>query len=120
MSETNENVNMLARVKRDIAAIDAAIVRVAKYLAAKPKVASALVAIGPYAAGPLAAAFMRSRSPEERLLIIAILAHLDPAGPYRGRPGPDEGSAGKETLPRKPGSPRGRGRTCQPRDAEQP
>ncbi len=113
MSGTNDSVGTLARVKRDVAAIDAAIIRLTEYLAAEAEVAlpaAALVAIGPYAAVPLAVAFMRARSPEERAMIIAVMAHLDPAGPHRGRPGPDGGSAGEETFPRRPGSPRGRAR----------
>ena len=114
MSATNENVSMLVKVNRDVAAIEAAIRRLTKYLAAEAEVAmpaaAALVAIGLYAAGPLAAALRRARSPEECAMIIAVLAHLDPAGPHRVPTETAGGSRGEATIPREPGSPRGRGR----------
>lgn len=67
---------------RDVAAVAASIVRLARHLEGEPDIAiravTALLDIGPFAAGPIATALKRSKSPHGKILNIAILARIGP------------------------------------------
>ena len=80
MARIKSSATPTDELDRDVAAVVASIRRLTKHLEAEPDIAiraaSVLLKVGPYAAGPIAAALGRSRSPQRKVLMIRLLSHL--------------------------------------------
>jgi hypothetical protein len=82
MSQSPLEVSPQVQVDRTVSSIGAAIRRLTLLLDTEPEVAEQvaleLTKIGPYAAGPMAAALRRSKSNQQKFRIIQLLVQLGP------------------------------------------